>query len=282
VGTAARRSPVGALAGAVILLLVAVAIFGPMLAPYDPLELHRADRLIGPNQKYWLGTDVYGRDQFSRLVHGTRVSVIVGLAPVTLSIAAGSAIGIVSAYAGGAKDVVVQRVMDALMAFPGLITILVMVALLGPTLLNVVLVLAIVTTPTVNRVARGLTLATLGLPYIEAARASGASQFRIITMHIVPNVFPAVLILAASLIGGAILAEASLSFLGLGVPPPEPTWGNLLAGENRGAFEVAPWLAIYPGLAIAVAVLAFNLLGDTLRDTLDPRLRGTQEMRESK
>jgi peptide/nickel transport system permease protein len=272
----------GAAAAAFIVLLVVVAIFGPLFAPFDPLELHRADRLTGPGQKYWLGTDIYGRDQFSRLVYGTRVSIIVGLAPVTASIVAGSAIGIVSAYAGGVRDGVLQRIMDSLMAFPPLITILVMVSLLGPSLLNVVLVLAVVTTPTVNRIARGLALGTMGLTYIESARASGASEPRIVVFHILPNVLPQVIVLAASLIGGAILAEASLSFLGLGVPPPEPTWGNLLAGQNRDVFEVAPWLAICPGLAIALTVLCFNLVGDTLRDTLDPRMRGTHEVRAAK
>jgi len=274
----ARRAPIGAAAAIVIFLLAFISVFGPMLAPFDPLELHRADRLVGPNSTYWLGTDAFGRDQFSRLLHGTRVSIIVGLAPVAASTVVGSAIGIVSAYAGGMRDVVIQRVMDAFMAFPALITVLVMVSLLGPTMLNVILVLAVVTTPTVNRVARGLTLSTLGLPYIESARASGASQRRIILLHIVPNVLPPVVILAASLIGGAILAEASLSFLGLGVPPPDPTWGNLLGGQNRDAFEVAPWLAVFPGLAIAITVLAFNLIGDTLRDTLDPRMRGSQDV----
>ncbi|MGE3074458.1 MAG: ABC transporter permease [Dehalococcoidia bacterium] len=278
VSSAARRSPLGFAAGSFLLVLAVAAVLAPQLAPYDPLELHRQDRLADPNLKYWLGTDSFGRDQFSRLLYGSRVSLLVGTVPVLGSIAIGSCIGVFSAFTGGWRDSVIQRFMDCVMAFPTLITVLVMVSLLGPTLRNVVLVLMVVTIPTVNRVSRGLTLVTLQLSYIESARASGARDLRIILFHIVPNVVPAVAVLAASLTGGAILAEASLSFLGLGVPPPEPTWGNLLAGQNREVFEVAPILAITPGIAIALTVLAFNLLGDALRDNLDPRMRGTRSV----
>lgn len=272
----ARRAPLGFTAGVFLLALGIVAVFAPILAPYDPLELHREDRLADPSWEYWLGTDTFGRDQLSRLLYGSRVSLLVGTVPVLVSIAIGSAIGMGSAFVGGWRDSVIQRVMDSIMAFPTLVTVLVIVAMLGPTLRNVILVLVLVTVPTVNRVSRGLTLATLQLSYIEAARAAGANDLRVVLHHILPNVLPAVAILAASLTGGAILAEASLSFLGLGVPPPEPTWGNLLSGRNREVFEVAPMLAISPGIAIALTVLAFNLLGDSLRDQLDPRLRGTR------
>lgn len=274
VGRLARRSPLGAASFVVIVGLVAVALLAPTLAPYDPLELHRIDRLQGPSSRYWLGTDSFGRDQFSRILHGSRVSLWVGVAPILLSTVVGAGIGVVSAFYGRWVDTTVQRVMDAVMAFPALLLVLVIVALLGPSERNIILVLALVTTPAVNRVARGSTLVVVAQPFVESARAVGASSGRIVLMHIIPNVFAPVLVVAASLVGTAVLAEASLSFLGLGVPPPEPTWGNLLAGQNRDLFEVAPWLAIFPGLAITVTVLAFNLFGDALRDLLDPRTRG--------
>ena len=270
----ARRSPLGVAALVVLLVLAAAAAFASQLAPYDPLEIHRVDRLQGPSGRYWLGTDSFGRDQFSRIIHGSRVSLWVGVAPIAVSTLAGGITGVVSGFFGGWVDACVQRVMDAIMAFPALLLVLVIVSLLGPSERNIILVLALVTTPSVSRVARGATLVVAAQVYVESARAVGAGNFRIALFHVVPNIFAPVLVVAASLIGTAILAEASLSFLGLGVPPPEPTWGNLLAGQNRDLFEVAPWLAIFPGLAISITVLAFNLFGDALRDLLDPRNRG--------
>jgi peptide/nickel transport system permease protein len=277
----ATASPLGTAALVTIVLLTAVAVLAPAIAPFDPLALHRSDRLVGPSSNYWLGTDSFGRDQFSRLVYGTRVSLWVGVAPIVVSSFIGGAIGLASGYAGGWLDNVVQRAMDALMAFPALLLILVIVSLMGPTEQNVILVLTLVTVPSINRVARGSTLATVGLPFVESARAVGASNGRIVIRHVLPNIIAPVLVVAASLVGMAILAEASLSFLGLGIPPPEPTWGNLLGGQNRDLFEVAPWLAIFPGMAITVTVLAFNLLGDAVRDLLDPRSRALTGIRRT-
>jgi peptide/nickel transport system permease protein len=270
----ARRSPLGIAALFVLVLVAAGAAFASQVAPYDPLEIHRVDRLQGPSGRYWLGTDSFGRDQFSRIVHGSRVSLWVGVAPIAVSTLIGGVTGVISGFFGGWVDTCVQRVMDAVMAFPALLLVLVIVSLLGPSERNIILVLALVTTPSVSRVARGATLVVAAQVYVESARAVGAGNFRIALFHVVPNIFAPVLVVAASLIGTAILAEASLSFLGLGVPPPEPTWGNLLAGQNRDLFEVAPWLAIFPGIAISITVLAFNLFGDALRDLLDPRNRG--------
>jgi peptide/nickel transport system permease protein len=258
----------------VLALLLTAAVFAPALAPYDPLELHRIDRLQGPSGRYWFGTDSFGRDQLSRVLYGSRVSLRVGVIPIALSTLIGAAIGVVSGFYRGWVDTVIQRFMDAIMAFPALLLVLVIVALMGPSERNIILVLTLVTVPSINRVARGATLVVASQAYVESARSVGANNLRIVRVHVVPNVVAPILVIAASLVGTAILAEASLSFLGLGVPPPEPTWGNLLSGTNRDVFEVAPWLAIFPGLAISVTVLSFNLFGDALRDLLDPRTRG--------
>ncbi len=270
----ARRSPLGVAALLILVFLFAAAVFAPQLARYDPLELHRIDRLQSPNGRYWLGTDSFGRDQFSRILYGSRVSLWIGVAPIAMSTVIGGVSGLVSGFFGGWVDTCIQRVMDAVMAFPALLLVLVIVSLMGASERNIILVLALVTVPAISRVARGATMVVAAQAYVDSARAVGASNARILVFHIVPNIFAPVLVVAASLVGTAILAEASLSFLGLGVQPPEPTWGNLLSGQNRDLFEVASWLAIFPGLAISVTVLAFNLLGDTLRDLLDPRNRG--------
>lgn len=269
----ARRWPLGAMALVFLGALVVAAILAPALAPYDPLEVHRIDRLTGPSSRYWLGTDAAGRDQLSRLIYGARVSLYVGIASICISTAVGTSLGVVSGFLGGAGDTVVQRLMDALMAIPALVMALTLVSLLGRDTNNVVLALAVVTTPTVNRVARAATLQVTSLPFVLAARSLGASNIRLLIRHILPNMVAPMIVLGASLIGAAILAEAGLSFLGLGVPPPQPTWGNMLTGDNRTVFEIAPWLVVFPGIAITVTVLAFNLLGDTLRDALDPRVR---------
>lgn len=268
-----RRWPLGAVALALLCTLAAIAVLAPAIAPFDPLELHRVDRLRGPSWHYWLGTDGTGRDQLSRIIYGTRVSLYVGVAPICLSVAIGTSLGTISGFLGGVVDTVIQRLTDALMAIPALVMALTLVSLLGRDTNNVVLALAIVTMPTVNRVARAATLQVSSLPYVLAARSQGASNTRLLFRHILPNIVAPMIVLGASLVGTAILAEAGLSFLGLGVPPPQPTWGNMLSGDNRTVFEVAPWLVLFPGIAITITVLAFNLLGDTLRDALDPRVR---------
>jgi len=270
---AIAKWPLGAVALAIIGLIAFVAAFADLISPHDPLVINRGDRFQSPNANYLLGTDASGRDQFSRLLHGSRVSIYVGILPVFLSATIGTLLGIISAQVGGTVDAIVQRLTDALMAIPALVIALTMVALLGPSINNVVLAITVVTVPALNRVARGAALAVLAEPYVEAATSLGASRGRIIFRHVLPNIMAPMIIVSASLVGVAILAEAGLSFLGLGVPPPRPTWGNMLGGENRNFFEIAPWLAIFPGLAITLAVLSFNILGDTLRDALDPRTR---------
>ncbi len=268
-----RKWPLGVISGGALLVLVVIAILAPIVAPFDPVEFNRSDRLLSPNGTYLLGTDASGRDQLSRLIHGARISLYVGITPILVSAAIGTILGMSSAYVGGAVDAIIQRLSDALMAIPALVIALTLVALLGPSANNVVIAIAVVTTPAINRVVRGTTLQILQEPYVEAAISLGASNLRMVARHILPNIIAPVIIVGASLVGLAILAEAGLSFLGLGIPPPQPTWGNMLGGDNRNFFEIAPWLAIFPGLAITLTVLAFNLLGDTIRDVLDPRAR---------
>ena len=270
----ARRSPMTVLAVSVVLALTVIAIFAPVVAPHDPLVLHRADRLLGPSRTYLLGTDQSGRDELSRLIYGARISLWVGVAPIGLAVVVGGGIGLASAYAGGAFDTALQRVMDGAMAFPPLILLLVVVSLMGVSLTAIVVALSFVFLPMINRVARASTLSVMALPFIESARAVGASPARIMVRYVIPNIAAPVVVVGTSLIGTAILAEASLSFLGFGLAPPQPTWGNMLSGDNRDIFQVAPWLAISPGAAIAVTVLAFNLIGDGLRDLLDPHSKG--------
>ena len=269
----ARKSPLGAGAVVFLLLLVLTAVAAPVIAPFDPLQFHRVDRLQGPNSTYFIGTDQSGRDQFSRLIYGSRVSLYVGILPILLSASMGTLLGALSGYWGGMVDMLLQRFADALMSIPALVIALTMVALLGPSLNNVVIAIAVVTIPAVNRVARAATLQVVSLPYVLAARSLGASNMRLMARHILPNIMGPITVFSASLVGGAILAEAGLSFLGLGIPPPTATWGNMLSGDNKTVFEVAPWLVIFPGIAIMLTVLAFNLVGDVLRDVLDPRTR---------
>lgn len=268
-----RSTPLTTTALAFLVLLIVVAALAPVIAPFDPLEFHRVDRLQGPGAPYLLGTDASGRDQLSRIIYGARVSLYVGVAPIVLSTIAGTVFGTVSAYRGGAVDLVIQRFAEALMAIPPMLVAITVVAVLGPSLNNVVLAIATVTIPLINRVSRAATLQVVPLQYVLSARAVGASNLRIMLVHIVPNIAGPIIVVGASLVGTAILTEAGLSFLGLGVRPPDPTWGNMIGGENRVVSEVAPWLVIFPGIAISLTVLAFNLAGDGLRDLLDPRSR---------
>ncbi|PYM89631.1 MAG: ABC transporter permease [Candidatus Rokuibacteriota bacterium] len=272
---AARRKPLGTFGAVIVLVLLVMAVFAERIAPHAYDETIRGARMKPPSTAYWLGTDNLGRDIWSRIVYGARVSVLVGFATVLLGTVVATAIGVSSGYVGGAYDLCVQRVVDAWMSFPYLVIILSVMAVLGPGLLNVVLSLALIIAATSSRVIRGATLAVAGQTYVEAAYAIGCPHRRVIVRHILPNVMPTIIVLATISLGGVILAESALSFLGFGVPPPFPSWGAMLSGSGRTYMFRAPWMAIWPGVAISVAVFAFNMLGDALRDVLDPRLRGT-------
>ena len=275
-GRVARNKPVGTFSAVVIIVMVLSGIFADAVAPFDPLEAHVKDRLQGPSLTYWMGTDNLGRDVFSRVTHGARISLLIAIPAVILGVGVGSIIGIISGYLGGWFDLLVQRLLDASQAIPSLILALAVIAVLGAGIDKVIYVIAFIAVPWNGRVVRGSVLAIKENQYIDAARSVGAGNFRIMFRHILPNVVAPILVLVSVLLGAAIIIEASLSFLGLGVPPPEPSWGGMLSREGRSFMERAPTLALFPGLAISVVVLAFNLLGDTLRDIWDPRLRGSQ------
>jgi ABC-type dipeptide/oligopeptide/nickel transport system permease subunit len=268
------RKPLGLISLVLIMVVVVTAIFAEQLAPYDPLESHAADRLQGPNSEYLLGTDQLGRDVLSRIIYGARISLLVGLISVGVSTISGAIVGLFSGYFGGTLDIVVQRIVDAFQAFPGLILALALMSVFGSGIVQVTIAIAIVIAPSQSRVVRSAVLGMKENQYMEAARSIGANDLRLILWHILPNVTAPILILASITLGLAILIEGALSFLGLGTPPPTPSWGGMLSGGSRVYMERAPTLSLFPGIAISLTVLAFNLFGDTLRDIWDPRLRG--------
>ncbi|MCI0546000.1 MAG: ABC transporter permease [Candidatus Rokubacteria bacterium] len=270
-----RRKPLGAIGGVIVLALLVMSLFAPWLAHYAYDESVPGARMKAPSATFWMGTDNLSRDMWSRVVYGARISVTVGFATIALGTLVAAAIGISSAYFGGAYDMLVQRVVDAWMSFPYLVIILSLMAVLGPGLLNLILALSVLIAAASSRVIRGAALSVMEHPYIEAARAAGSGHLRIILRHVLPNVTATIIILATIGLGGVILAESALSFLGFGVPPPYPSWGSMLSGSGRSYMYRAPWMAIWPGVAISLAVFGFNMLGDALRDVLDPRLRGS-------
>jgi len=273
-----QRKPLGAVSAAIVCGLIAVALFAPVLAPRDPHAFNLDERglpvrMQAPSATFLLGTDPLGRDVLSRIVYGARVSLIVGFASVMIGTLLGTALGLVSGYWEGRLDQVIQRGVDTAMAIPGIVLALAVMSVLGQSLTNIILVIGLVIAPGASRVVRGTVLAVKQQTFIDAAHASGASPGRIVLRHVLPNVFAPILVIGTVWLGNAIVIEAALSFLGLGTPPPTPTWGGMLSGEGRRNLETAPYLAIFPGLAISIVVLAFNMLGDALRDLLDPRLR---------
>jgi peptide/nickel transport system permease protein len=270
----ARRKPLGAISGVIVVAMLVMAVFAESIAPYGYDETVRGARMKPPSASHWLGTDNLSRDIWSRVVYGARVSVTVGFATIALGTLCATALGVSSGYFGGTYDLVVQRVVDAWMSFPYLVIILSVMAVLGPGLLNVILSLSIIVAATGSRVIRGVTISVAQHAYVEAARAIGCGHLRIVFRHILPNVTATIIILSTIGLGGIILAESALSFLGFGVPPPYPSWGSMLSGSGRTYMYRAPWMAIWPGVAISLAVFAFNMLGDALRDVFDPRLRG--------
>src|ERR671924_860837 len=275
----ARRKPLGAMGGLIVLALVVMALLAPVLSPYEPRQIireahNRVPVYVPPGSTYLLGTDHVGRDILSRIIYGARISLYVGGGAVVIGVTGWFAVGMVSAYAGGAVDLIVQRIVDAMMAVPGLIVVLAIMAVLGPSLNNVIIAIVIGMLAPVVRTVRSQVLSVKEMEYVTAARAIGAPSARIIVRHIMPNCLAIYLILATYYLGFAIILEASLSFLGVGVPPDVPSWGGMLTAAAQGHVTRAPWAGIFPGLAIFLAVLGFNLLGDALRDVLEPRLRG--------
>ena len=249
-----------------------VALFASVLAPYSPLEQHAKDRLQSPSATYWLGTDEFGRDILSRLMHGATNSLRVAVLSVAFACAVGTALGLIGGYTGGLIDNVIMRVMDLFFAFPAILLALTIVAALGPGAGNTILAIAVVYTPIFARVARGPVLSLKQMEFVEAARATGDRSPRILLRHILPNAVAPIIVQISLALSWAMLTEAGLSFLGLGTIPPAPSWGSMLS-DSRKMMEIAPWMAVFPGLAIMLGVLGFNLLGDGLRDALDPRLR---------
>jgi peptide/nickel transport system permease protein len=262
-------------AGLVIMVMfVLAAALADVIARLDPLAIDSAHALAAPDIRHWMGTDSFGRDVWSRIVHGARISLAVGLGSTALGSVLGVTMGLVSGYLSGWVDLVCQRLIDILQALPLLVLALVMSAALGPSLTNTIIAIAIPLIPSVARVIRANTLALRELPFVEAARSIGMSETRIAVRHVLPNTLAPLIVLATAQLGSAILTEASLSFLGLGIPEPYPSWGRMLSESAAEYVRTAPWLVIFPGVAISLAVFGTNLFGDALRDILDPRQRG--------
>lgn len=268
-----RRHPGGAVSGAIILAMIAVAVATPWIAPYDPLEPDFFAMMSPPSSEHWLGTDAFGRDVLSRLMYGARTALLIGFTTALVGSGLGALLGTVSAYFGGRFDLWVQRFIDVTISFPIIILALAVVAILGPGVVNTMIAIALPIIPKVARVVRSSALVVREALYVEGALAIGAGHWRIIRKYMLPNVLAPFLVMTTAYLGQAILLEASLSFLGLGVVEPTPAWGLMLRGAAVEFAERAPWMAIFPGLAITLTVLAFNVLGDSLRDALDPRLR---------
>lgn len=269
----ARKRPLGAVGAALVVLTAVLALTANFVSPYDPLANDYTAMLAAPSHAHWLGTDSFGRDVLSRIIFGSRTAMTVGLGASLIGATLGTLVGLTSAYFGGRIDLVVQRVMDMFFAFPVIVLALAVVAILGTGPENVILAIATPMVPRCARVVRSAALGVREMPYIDAARASGYGHSRIILRHMLPNVMAPILIMTTAFLGEAILLEASLSFLGLGVQEPTAAWGLMLRGAAAEFAESAPWMAIFPGVAISLAVFGFNLFGDSLRDALDPRLR---------
>jgi peptide/nickel transport system permease protein len=272
------QQPLGA-AGLVIIVLMGIcAAFAPWVSPYDPLTVDYGGMLAPPSADHWLGTDSFGRDVLSRIIYGARTALAIGFIASFIGSTAGAVIGVVSAYFGGKTDLIIQGVMDVLLSFPIIVLAITVVAILGNYVVlgldvNLIIAIAVPMLPRVERVVRASALAVRELPYIDAARAAGYSNTRIIFRHMVPNVVAPYLIMLTAFVAQAILAEASLSFLGLGVTEPTPSWGLMLSGSAADFYQQAPWMIVFPGIAISLGVFAFNLYGDSLRDWLDPKIK---------
>ncbi|MBV8189276.1 MAG: ABC transporter permease [Alphaproteobacteria bacterium] len=269
----ARRYPLGAIGSVIVLTFVLTAIFANVIAPFDPTTTDPKASLARPNGVFWLGADFMGRDMFSRIVYGARISLAVGAGATLIGGLFGISIGLMSGYLGSTFDLLTQRLLDIMQSLPLLVMALMMAASLGPSLENTIIAIAIPLIPSVARVVRSSTLSLREQPFVEAARAVGMGEVRIAVRHVLPNTLAPLIVLATAQLGSAILVEASLSFLGLGIPEPYPSWGRMLSESAAEYVRTAPWLVIFPGVAISLTVFGTNLLGDALRDILDPRQR---------
>ena len=268
-----RRQPLASAGGLVVLIMIFATIFADFLSPYDPEAASWVNQLTPPSAEFWLGTDAFGRDILTRIIYGARTALFVGFTAAFVGATGGLILGVASAYFGGRFDIICQRLVDIVMAFPLIVLALAVVATLGASTINVIIAITIPFIPQCARVVRSSALAIREIPYVDAARALGYSHMRIIMKHMIPNVMAPYLIMLTTFVGQAILLEASLSYLGMGVQEPTPAWGLMLQGGAEEFAESAPWVPIFPGLAITLAVFGFNLFGDGLRDVLDPRLR---------
>ena len=271
-----REKPLGTFSGMIVLLFIVVAIFADVLAPYGYMKLHLADRLQGASLQYLLGTDHLGRDLLSRVIFGARLSLIVGLAATTLNVLVAALIGVTSGFLGGKVDLAAQRFVDAWMAFPGLLLLLTIMSIVGQGLLQIIVVLGITGGIGGSRVVRGAVIGIKENDYFLAAKAVGVPTTQILIRHVLPNIMAPLIIIFSINIGGVIIAEASLSFLGFGLPTQIPSWGGMLSREGSEYMQQAPWLALWPGLFLTLVVYSFNMFGDAMRDLLDPRLRGSE------
>ncbi len=267
------KKPLGAVGGAIVVVLLGVTLFADRLAPHGFNETSLLDALKPPSRAHWFGTDELGRDVLSRVIYGSQVSITVGLAATAIAVVLGAAIGVVSGYFGHTLDLLLQRLVDAWLTFPGLVMVIVLLVLLGPGLGSVIVALGLSQAFPQSRIIRSATLVVREHAYIEASRAGGASHARILITHVLPNILAPIIVSASTYVSFVILIEAAVSFLGYGVPPPRPSWGGMLSATGRSYMVRAPWLSIFPGLALTLAIFAFNVLGDALRDLFDPRLR---------
>ena len=269
-----KEKPLGTVGGVIVLVMFITAVFANVLSPYGMNEIHLVDRLSPPSTQYAMGTDNLGRDLLSRIIHGSRISMYVGLGGSFVCTAAAVIIGVISAFFAGKTDIIIQRFVDAFMCFPPLFMYLTLMAMLGPGIWQVIIVLGLVRGVRQSRVVRGAVIGIKENIYVEAARAIGAKPSTILLRHIVPNIMAPIITIFAVSTGYMILSEATLSFLGFGIPPPAPSWGGMLSGSGRRYMLQAPWVALWPGLVLAIVIYGMNMLGDAVRDILDPRLRG--------
>ena len=269
-----REKPMGTAGGIILLLLILVAVFADLLAPYGFNDVNMRAVMKPPSAQYLLGTDNVGRDILSRIIYGARISIVVGLAASAIDVTVAAFLGLVSGFAGGKTDLIIQRFVDAIIVFPNLFFYLAVLSVVGPGLWQVILVLGVLGGVGSSRIIRSAVMQIRSNVYVDAVKSMGATQSRILMRHVLPNTMAPLLIIFTVAMGGVILSEATLSFIGLGIPPPQPSWGGMLSGSGRRYMENAPWMAIWPGLFLSLAVFGINMLGDALRDLLDPRLRG--------